>query len=253
MSSPKILLLDIETQPDLVYTWGVYEQNAISVKEHWQLLSFSAKWLGGKHITRGLPDYKGYKPGGSDEKLLADLWDLLDEADIVVAHNGVDFDIKKINARFIALGFIPPSPYKVVDTKRAVKQVAAFSSNRLNWLCKQLDIGAKTEEHQDFQMWLDCMAGNKKAWAKMLKYNHHDVELLEELYKLVSPWIKQPNMGVWADGLVCPNPGCGGANLERRGLARNKTRVYQRFQCKSCGAWCRAVKSELEKASVVAV
>ncbi len=254
VSSPKILLLDIETQPDLVYTWGVYEQNAISVKEHWQLLSFSAKWLGGKHITRGLPDYKGYKPGGSDEKLLDELWDLLDEADIVVAHNGVDFDIKKINARFLALGFLPPSPYKVVDTKRALKQIAAFSSNKLNWLCKQLELGEKTAEHQDFQMWLDCMAGDKKAWEKMLKYNHHDVELLEELFTTIRPWIKLPNIALYnVDGeRRCPH--CGGKHLQQRGTAVANSRLYVRYQCQNsvCMKWSRSTQS-VGKVEVVGV
>ena len=69
-----IFLLDIETQPLVIYSWGVYEENAIEVKEQWQLLSFSAKWLGGKQITKGLCDYKGYRPGGNDKKLRKKMW-----------------------------------------------------------------------------------------------------------------------------------------------------------------------------------
>ena len=132
----KTLLLDVETQPDLVYAWSVYEANAISVKEHWQLLSFSVEWLhNGKHITKGLCDYKNYKPGCDDYDLVMDLWRLLDEADIVIAHNGMDFDCKAIKARFIAHGLKPPSPYRIVDTKREMKKVARFSSNKLDWIC----------------------------------------------------------------------------------------------------------------------
>lgn len=249
----KILLLDIETQPDLVWTWGVYEQNAIEVSQHWQCLSFSARWFPhGKMITKGLCDYKGYKAGFSDQRLMKDVWDLLDEADIVVAHNGVNFDIKKLNARFIVHGMTPPSPFKVIDTKRAVKQVAAFSSNKLDWLSSQLDIGRKLA-HEGFAMWQGCMNGDRKAWAKMKKYNAHDITLLGKLYEKLSPWIKQPNANMWAEGSICPNPACNSANIVRRGLFRSKTRLYIRFCCKDCGSWGKAVHSERKKAEITGI
>jgi len=244
-SGPRTLLLDIETSPNVVYSWGVYQENALSVQSHWYLLSFAAKWRGEKKIIyRDLSNYPGYKGGdGNERRLLSDVHELLDRADIVVAHNGADFDVRRLNARFIAKGFAPPTPYVTVDTKRDLARVASFSSNRLNWLSKQLGIGQKTMEHQDIALWLGCMAGDKKSWAKMKAYNMNDVVLLEELYKILAPWIRQPNANLWFVGVVCPNPACGSRNLVRRGLARSKTRTYQRFQCKECGAWGRSTKS----------
>ncbi len=252
MSGPRILLLDIETFPDVVYVWGVYEQSAISVQKHWQLASYSAEWYDTKKIlTRGLCDIKGYKAGDDDRALAQEVWFLLDEADIVVAHNGADFDLRKMTARFIALGMTPPKPYKIVDTRKEVARVAAFSSNKLDWLCKQLEIGRKIQ-HEGWDMWEGCMRGEKKWWDKMKRYNRHDVELLRELYTTLAPWIRQPNTGVYNEGLVCPNPSCGSRHLNARGLQRNKTRVYQRYQCQECGAWARAVKSEKgQKAQLV--
>ena len=41
--TPKILLIDIETAPNLGYIWGKYEQNVIDYKTEWYLLSFCAK------------------------------------------------------------------------------------------------------------------------------------------------------------------------------------------------------------------
>ena len=238
VSKPKILFLDIETAPDLAYVWGVYEQNAIEVKEHWYILSYAARWGKGPIFCEGLDDV-----GGKDDyKLVKRIHALLEEADIVVAHNGVDFDIKKINARLIAQGFTPPAPYKVVDTKREIKKVAAFSSNKLDWLCRQLSLGRKLQ-HEGFEMWKGCMAGDRKAWKKMKKYNKHDIKLLSELYALISPWIRQPNASMWSPGR-CVNPNCGSTDLESRGFAYTTTRVYPRFQCRSCGKWCRGVASE---------
>ncbi len=241
---PRVLLLDIETFPDVVYTWGVYEQNAIAVQKHWQMISFSAKWYGEKRqITRAICDYGGYKAGGDDKALCAELWDLLNKADIVVAHNGEQFDIKKIKARFIAHGMKPPSPYRVVDTKKEVVRVAGFSSNKLDWLCQQLELGRKIE-HEGWELWLKCMQGDKAAWARMKKYNAHDIVLLEKLYTTIAPWIQQPNC---SEGMVCTNPTCGSTELQARGYARNKTRSYQRFQCRTCGTWCRKTISEKDK------
>ena len=58
----KILLIDLENTPILSYNWGLWEQNAIEVKEDWYILCFAYKWLGEKK-TRvvALPDFKEYK------------------------------------------------------------------------------------------------------------------------------------------------------------------------------------------------
>jgi uncharacterized protein YprB with RNaseH-like and TPR domain len=253
--NPAILFLDIETSPDLVWTWGVYEQNAIAVKEHWQVLTYGAKWFGkSKVIVRGQDDTRGYKPGKLDDAaILVEVHALLDEADVVVAHNGTDFDIKKLNARFIYQRMTPPSPFRVVDTKRETKKVAAFSSNKLDWLCQQLEIGKKLE-HEGWPMWKGCIEGDPKMWAKMKKYNAHDVDLLEQLYRGLSPWYKQSvNANLWAKGVVCPNPACGSSRLQARGVARNRTRAYRRFQCLDCGAWGRQTVDPTHRAKVVGV
>lgn len=245
---PRILFIDIETAPDVMWAWGVYEQSAIAVKEHWYVLSFAAKWrkgkAGGPIVTKGLDDYKGYTSGNSTERLLLqDVHTLLDEADIVVAHNGADFDVRKLNARFIAHGMTPPSPYRVVDTKRDLARVAKFSSNRLNWLSKQLGIGRKTMEHHDWKMWQGCMEGEAKCWRAMKTYNRHDVVLLQQLYEVLAPWIEQPNANVWSTRPICPNPACGHKRLHVAGTQPSKTRVYTRYRCPKCGSYARSARS----------
>jgi hypothetical protein len=87
------------------------------------------------------------------------------------------------------------------------------------------------------------MRGDPKSWKKMKRYNLHDVKLLEQLYLEVSPWVKQPNGAMW--GQVCINPACGSKRLQARGVARTKTRTYQRYQCTDCGVWSRAVGAEM--------
>lgn len=233
----KVLLIDIETSAIKAYTWGPkWETNLIEVIEPSKILSFSAKWLGGRSITKGLPDYKGYKKGVlEDDRICEELHGLLNEADLVVAHNGRAFDIKTINARMMFNGLKPTSPYKIFDTKTEFKKRFRLASNSLDDLCGYYGLGRKLE-HEGFPLWKRCEAGDPKAWAKMLKYNRHDIVLLEALYLLMRPWAENhPNIAFLSD---FPEgcPACGSRKVQSRGWNKTRTRKSKRYFCE-CGQW----------------
>lgn len=236
----KILVLDLETTPLEAYSWGPkWETNLIEVTQQSRVLSFSAKWVGGKHITKGWPDYKGYRKGVlNDKKIVKDIWKLLDEADVVVGQNSNSFDLKILNTRFLFHGLTPPSPYKKVDTKLEAKKYLRMPSNGLDDIGGYFHIGRKVE-HEGFPLWKRCMAGDKKAWKKMLRYNKHDVILTEKFYLLLRPWMdSHPNAGMYKNKAACSR--CGSGDVVARGYSVNKTTRYQRMQCKQCGSWMRA-------------
>lgn len=242
MDKPRILFVDLETFPNIGFTWGRFDQNVIRFTQQSCICTFVAKWAGEKEIiSKSLPDYEGYAPGSYDDKLLvSDLWKLFDEADIVVAHNGDSFDIKVALGRFILHGLLPPSPFKTVDTKKVVKEVARYNSNSLDDLCSLLGLGKKIRT--DFDLWEGCINGDMKCWKQMVKYNRMDVLLLEKLYYKLLPYAKtHPNLAFWTRG-TCPK--CGGHNVQYRGVQRCITRQYQRFQCNDCGSWGRVAKSD---------
>ena len=236
----KVLIFDIENAPNVVYTWGRYEQDVIDVVEDWYILSFSYKWLGSKTSTvRGLPNFSLFKSDKhNDRELVKELWRLFDEADVIVAHNGNSFDIKKCRARFLFHGMKPPSPFKSIDTKLVAKRYFRFDSNKLDELGRQLGLGRKVH-HDGFEMWKGCMAGEMKWWKKMLYYNKQDVALLEKVYLKLRPYIEgHPNSNVFnGTSHNCPN--CGSVNTHRRGTATTRTLSYSRFQCQDCGSWSR--------------
>lgn len=241
MLPSRVLLIDIETSPNIGYTWGTFETDVIEVMQPWHLLSFAYKWLGGTTKCVALPDKKGYKPGCDDKAILQDLWDLLNEADVVVAQNGDEFDIKKINTRFIHAGMEPPSPYKTVDTLKIARSRFAFNSNRLNDLGQFLGCGEKMK-HQGFGLWKGCMAGDRKAWATMKAYNIKDVDLLEKLYLKMRPWAgTHPNVAICADR-KCPR--CGSLRVQARGRTIVQNSIFHRYQCRACGSWSRGQKEE---------
>lgn len=242
MVKSKILFLDVENSPNLSWIWGHYEQNAIGVEKAWHLLSFSAKWQGGKQITKGLCDYSGYKDDKeNDYQLVSDLYDLISQADVIVAHNGDKFDIKKINTRLVHWTFTPPKPYKTVDTLKVARRHFAFNSNKLDDLGEFLGLGRKTETGGK-SLWFDCMSGNKSAWKKMKEYNAQDVILLEKVYNELLPWINN-HPRVSNKEMACPK--CGSDELQNRGKQITVTGLeYQRYQCQSCGGWCRSLLGE---------
>lgn len=230
--------IDIETAPNTSYVWGHYEQNVIAHKKPWYILSVAVKWDGEKNVkTYALPDYPLYKKDKENDYALCEkLWEILDSADIIVAHNGDGFDLPKIRSRLINHGFKPPRPSQTIDTLKIARQFA-FNSNKLNDLSQEFHLGEKVP-HTGFALWMGCMNPkyDAKSWALMRKYNAHDVVLLEKVEKVLLPWAKtKPNMNVHTLENGCPS--CGSTKVQKRGFRYLKTTIAQAYQCTACGAW----------------
>ena len=190
-------------------------------------------------MTYSLADFKGYKPGSENDKaLVKQLWKLFDEADILIAHNGDNFDIKKANARFAYYKLPPPSPYKTIDTLKVARKYFQFTSNKLDDLGNHLGYGRKLA-HTGFHLWKGCMNGDLQAWKHMVRYNRRDVELLEKIYLHLRPWISNhPNVSILSDTYNgCP--ACGSKNVMKMGTDITQTGRVQQYQCRDCKKWSR--------------
>ncbi len=229
----KILLLDIETSPNLAYVWGLWQQNISinQIENSGYVLCWSAKWLDGDEI------YFNSVHKSKAEIMLHDIHKLLDEADAVIHYNGTKFDIPTLNKEFLLYGFTPPAPYKQIDLLNTCRKVFRFPSNKLDYVSQTLGLGEKVR-HEGHELWVKCMNGDGEAWLKMEEYNKKDVELLEPLYKRLLPWIdKHPNRATYEEGVCCPN--CGSLEYQRRGSYMTTTQKYVRYQCQGCGTWFR--------------
>lgn len=234
----KLLFLDIETAPSVGYVWGKWEQNVIDFKSDWYILSYAYRWVGGKRVTAvGLDDFPIFKRDKeNDSQLLASLWKLLDEADIIIAHNGDGFDMPKINTRFISHKMKPPSPYKTVDTLKIARRAFKFDSNKLDDLGRYLGVGRKLP-HTGFHLWKGCMSGEPKSWALMKRYNAHDVELLEKVYIQMRSWAPTHPTVLQGVKSTANCPKCGSNKLQKRGFSYTAVSQKQRFQCQKCNGW----------------
>jgi len=236
---PRKLYLDIETSPSKGYFFDLWkEDNIVEIIEEWYLLCIGYQWEGEKTKCIALPDFKGYKPGSGDYKLAKFAWELLNEADIVVADNGDAFDIPKLYARFAFHKFPPPKPFRTIDTLKIARSKFEFTSNRLDALAKHFGYGGK-EVHTGKHMWLGCMNGNMTDWKNMKKYNIRDVDLLKLVEQHLLPYATNPpNIAVLmnlSDGC----PACGSRNIQKRGMGATNTGLFQRYQCMDCTAWSK--------------
>ena len=246
---PKVLVFDIETSPLKAFVWqkSVWKANIGSeqILSEWFMLCWSAKWLFSDEVISERLTGKEAK-NEDDSRIVKSLWKLLDEAEILIAHNGSAFDVPNMNTRFVVHGLPPTSPYQTIDTCLIAKKQFGFTHNSLNGLAKIFGFDVKLDT--DFALWKRCVEGDDKALAYMEKYNRHDVELLEEVYMKLRPWIKgHPNLGLYVetDEVVCPN--CGNTQVSWTDkYYYTTTGKYATFRCQ-CGAFGRSRKTSLAK------
>jgi DNA polymerase elongation subunit (family B) len=238
----KVLILDIETAPIRAYVWSAWKQNVnpVQIDTDWFVLTWAAKWLFEDKVYSGSVTPKEAVKQ-DDKRIMRGLWQLLNDADIVIAHNGQDFDIPKINTRFLLHGFMPPLPYQIVDTLKHVRKQFGFTHNKLDYVNQLLNLPRKTS-HDGFEMWDQCYRGDKEALEKMLEYNVGDVRILEDTYLRIRPWIKpHPSMALHIldeHQSVCPS--CGSSKLQEQGKQYHTTaNVYEVLRCENCGGTSR--------------
>lgn len=248
--TPKILLFDIESSPMSVFVWGLYKQRISpdNVINDWFVNTWSAKWLFDSEImSDSLTPSEAIRQ--DDRRIVKNIWKLLDEADIIIAHNARGFDVGKLNTRFLYYGMNPPSHYQVIDTLSVLRKYFKISSSSLDYATQFLGLSPKG--HPSFGLWKRCYVGDPDALQSMVEYNKNDVEILEELYVKIRPWItNHPNLSLYVDTdeAVCPN--CGSLNLMWKGSYVTSLGSYDAFRCE-CGAVGRSKSSNLSKDKIV--
>lgn len=239
----KLLALDVETSPNVVYTWGLRDQNIglNQILETSQVICLAAKWIG-PEAKGGVHFWSVWEHGR--DAMLRGIHALLDECDAVVHWNGTSFDMKHLNREFLEWGMSPPSPYGEIDLLKTSRRRFKFQSNKLEHVAQEL-LGYGKTEHQGFGLWLGAWRDNEPSAQKLMKkYNIQDVVLLDDLYNVLLPWIpNHPNVALYGtDAAVCPK--CGSDHLQSRGYRTTAASRYRQFQCQSCGGWSRTASPE---------
>lgn len=234
-------MLDIEVSPTLATVWGLFQQN-IAINQligNSEVLTWAARWLHEAQIMDGslLRDGK--------RRMLTKIHGLLNDADAVITWNGNDFDLKILNKEFMFLRLGPPAPYKSVDLLAECRAVFRFTSNKMDFVAKQLGVKCKVR-HRGHEMWLDCMAKKPRAFREMLNYNRGDIVTLAAIHRRMAPWVRNPpNRYLYAGAptITDPNrppcPDCGGRHVIISKERVKKTRTSTQWHCqkRGCGRY----------------
>jgi hypothetical protein len=188
----KTVFLDIETSLVRAYTFrtGMQTIGIDQVVEGDQTKLLTAAWgnwfdlhLAGIDGVKSISNHhrKGAfkKDPLDDTYVLRKLWTVLDEADVIVAHNA-SFDRGWIEGRFMDLGWKQPSKYYVYCTFRTLHGLNG-NSKKLDYLSQKL-IGTKKVSHEGLPLWIGCADGNVESFEKMEEYNIGDI--YDTLYKV---------------------------------------------------------------------
>jgi len=244
----RILLIDIETAPNLGYTYPLYNTNLnhSHIVRYGYVLSFTARWIGtDKTIYHECQDWKNkaFEEERDDSKLTRAMMKLFDEADIVVGHNGKAFDVDTMKGRALKWGIPPPSPFKVADTLKIARYEFKLQRNTLEFIAEFLGCTAK-QKHTKFpgqELFIACDRGDKEAWKILKEYNIGDVDTLEEVYYKLRAWdTRAPNLGVFRQESRSICPKCSSGELTRsKKDARTNTQVYPLYFCRNCKGYTR--------------
>jgi len=188
----KTVFVDIETSLVRAYTFrtGMQTIGVDQVVEGDQTKLLTAAW-GTWHDLytygeNGVESVSNHHRKGAFKKdplddtyVLRKLWKVLDDADIIVAHNAA-FDRGWIEGRFMDLGWKKPSKYYVYCTFRTLHGLNG-NSKKLDYLSQKL-IGTKKVAHEGIPLWVACSNGEVEAFEKMEEYNIGDI--YDTLYKV---------------------------------------------------------------------
>ncbi len=241
---PNVLLIDIETSPNVSYHWNFWKQNIhhTHIIYPWIMISWAAKWL---YESKTFGDVLTIEETRQhdDKRICESFLKVFNDADIIIGHNLKKFDDKRSKTRFFINKLNPPSPYQMIDTLEQLRKEFVMPSNRLDYLLSALHDDSKLPT--EFALWPKCLNWfgqfSKKVQQKsldyMFKYNKKDVYGLEEIYLDIRAWIKNhPNMGIYQESEenVCYK--CGSPDLIPEGEYVTPLNRYHAMRCQSCGA-----------------
>jgi DNA polymerase elongation subunit (family B) len=248
---PKILIFDIETAPLSALVWRLNQKwippASLIDSSNYYMLSWSAKWLFSEEVMSDVVTPEEVD-SEDDYRIALSLWHLINEADIIISHNGKNFDHKMMNGRWLVNGIKPPTSFKVIDTYQVAKQSFLLPSYSLDYIAtKVLGLDGKME-HEGMEMWKKAIRGDQTALTNMSLYNDQDVKVLEDVYLIFRPWIKNhPNIGLFSnlDTPVCHC--CGSTNLTHEGHYNTSVSRFKTLRCADCDALSRQRTSEIPK------
>ena len=209
----KVLIYDIETSYNIGKFWRAgynLNINPGDIIHERAIICISYKWLGEEQVYSLTWD-----KNQCDKFLLEQFIPILDEADMIVAHNGDRYDLKFIKTRALKHNLKMLINYKQFDTLKVAKAKFMFNSNKLDYISKFL--GAEGKISTEMKLWDDIILRKcPKAMIEMLTYCEEDVRQLEIVYNALVSWENPKfHIGVMNGSTKQTSPITGNVNIEQ--------------------------------------
>jgi len=248
--TPDTIVFDIETAPGLyaLFQSGkMYVPPESCIEEPGKIICIAYKWWNKKR-THCLT----WDENQDDKAMIEEFVEIANSADILVAHNGDQFDIKTIRTRCLKHRIAMMPNYTSIDTLKNCRALFRMQSNKLNMVAKFLGIPGKMQTG-GIKLWLDVTFGKcPKAFNKMIRYCRRDVTLLEEVFDILNPYMPMRSR---VNTCITLCPWCGSnrlsVNQRRKYTALGTERVS--LKCLDCGKYPPAIAASRWDAAVAAV
>lgn len=183
-----------------------------------------------------LDDKRQFKKDFRNDKVCAvEMHKAMSEADVIVAHNLDEFDMKMLNVIFAIYGLGPIPEKKFIDTLKVARKHFRFAGNGLDDLLKFFGHEGKADKPD----WILLTEGNEREIRKSIKYCNVDVLGLETILNILKPYMR--NLPKQRDkkelnhyGIKCCDA-CGSKRLHNKGLDGAAGKIYPRVRCAECG------------------
>lgn len=248
MSEPKIVIFDLEIIPDLKQALKYWTQLSQfygkTLKANVTSILCAGWKLHGQPETHCINawDYSRWKKDINDDYTVCkEIYNVLKNADAVVTHNGKRFDWKYLQTRLIINGFPPLPRIQHIDTCQLAKSNLYMINNKLGTIGREFVMDDKLD-NGGWDLWVRCHNKEQEALDTMELYCLQDVDLLEKVFEIMKPFVKNlPNRNLYRTqkdfdegNVVCPT--CGSKEIKRWGYVYTRLHKKQRIMCKSCNS-----------------
>ncbi len=232
----KFLLVDLELTFAVYYAYPSKREQYLSASNiiHDQFCTCAAwKWHNeaSTYVVKITDNKRQFKEDFRNDYIVAKkLHDLMEEADVIVAHNGDNFDIKHANALFIKHGLGPIPKRKSIDTLKVARKYFSFPGNSLDQLSKRFGSTGKNKKPS----WYKMTDGNAKEIDIAAKYCKNDVIELEKVFVKLKPYIDNfPRLPDNKRPEQCEC--CHSKRIQSRGTNLVGQSLQKSFRCMECG------------------
>ena len=249
----RIGYFDLETLPLKIsgHLWAIRDQYIphTMIDDSWRMLGWSGKYLNDSKIYSDIMTPKEAVNRDS-LRVTKSAHAFINTCDIVIWHNGDDFDARILNSEILYYS-LSPLKYRTIDTLKMIRSNFKLPSYKLDFVNDYFGITSKIK-NEGQALWDKCILGDKKALKDMRYYNEGDIFSGEDLYRRIQPYCNGvPNFSTYDETIEKMRCNCGGE------LVKDKVHPYwytnlskfDRLVCKECGSIHRGRKTLLDNSS----